>query len=168
MVRVGRRSGNTYPKRTITVHQGSITQTREHHYGAEPSFHRSASVCKPALVLVRAYITPRTRLKPPYRAFNDHRKGKDPIYSQSLLDYLCRCLLCTDTPVTDLNQFCAGVTKPSTHKMNGNWLTDIFKNERGIYFKYRAVIINAQHDSLSWILCRSQNHITFVINCFSN
>ena len=59
-------------------------------------------MCKPALVLVRAYITPRTRLKPPYRAFNDHRKGKDPIYSQSLLDYLCRCLLCTDTPVADL------------------------------------------------------------------
>ena len=52
-----RRSGNTYPKRTITVHQ-SITRNKEHHYGAEPSFHRSASVCKPALVLVRAYITP--------------------------------------------------------------------------------------------------------------
>ena len=115
-----RRSGNTYPKRTITVHQGSITQTREHHYGAEPSFHRSASVCKPALVLVRAYITPHTRLKPSYRAFKGYRKGKHPIYSQPLLDYLCRCLLCTDTPVIGLIQFCAGVTKPSTHKKDGN------------------------------------------------
>ena len=93
--------------------QGSITTEPSHRF-------TGAHQCKPALVLVRAYITPRTRLKPPYRAFNDHRKGKDPIYSQSLLDYLCRCLLCTDTPVTDLNQFCAGVTKPSTHKMNGN------------------------------------------------
>ena len=77
-------------------------------------------MCKPALVLVRAYIAPHTRLKPPYRAFKGYRKGKHPIYSQPLLDYLCRCLLCTDTPVIGLNQFCAGVTKPSTHKKDGN------------------------------------------------
>ena len=71
-------------------------------------------------------------------------------------------------PSNRLNQFCAGVTAPSTHKKDGNRLLEHIKNERGIYFKYRAVIIIKQHDSLSWILCRSQNHITFVINCFSN
>ena len=73
-------------------------------------------MCKPALVLVRAYITPHTRLKPPYRAFKGYRKGKDPIYSQPLLDYLCRCLICTDTPVTDLINFCAGVHKTDPQK----------------------------------------------------
>jgi hypothetical protein len=120
-----RRSGNTYPKRTITVHQGSITQTRKHHYGAEPSFHRSASVCKPALVLVRAYNTPHTRLKPPYRAFNDHRKGIDPIYSRSLLDYLCRCLLCMDTPVTDLINFAlASPSLPPTKRTEIDYLSN--------------------------------------------
>ena len=30
----------------------------KHHYGAEPSFHRSASQRNAALVLVRAYVTP--------------------------------------------------------------------------------------------------------------
>ena len=137
MVRVGEDQENTYPKRTITVHQGSITRNKEHHYGAEPSFHRSASVCKPALVLVRAYITP-IRLKPPYRAFKGYRKGKHPIYSQPLLDYLCRCLLCTDTPVIGLIQFCAGVTKPSTHKKDGNWLLEALRTKEGfiLYLQY--------------------------------
>ena len=30
----------------------------KHHYGAEPSFHRSASQRNAALVLIRAYVTP--------------------------------------------------------------------------------------------------------------
>ena len=137
MVRVGEDQGILTLSQPLQFSLRSITRTMGHHYGAEPSFHRSASVCKPAPVLVRTYIVPHTRLKPPYRAFNDHRKGKHPIYSQSLLDYLCRCLLCTDTPVIGLIQFCAGVTKPSTHKKDGNWLIETIKNERGIYFNSR-------------------------------
>ena len=47
----------------------------KHHYGAEPSFHRSASQRNAALVLVRAYVTPehvQNRLK---TLLNEHRKG---------------------------------------------------------------------------------------------
>ena len=88
-------------------------------------------MCKPALVLVRAYITPRTRLKPPYRAFKDHRKGNTPIYSRSLLDYLCRCLLCTDTPVTDLINFAlASPSLPPTKRTEIDYLS-ILKTKEG-------------------------------------
>ena len=88
-------------------------------------------MCKPALVLVRAYITPHTRLKPPYRAFKGYRKGKDPIYSQPLLDYLCRCLLCTDTPVTDLINFAlASPSLPPTKRTEIDYLS-ILKTKEG-------------------------------------
>ena len=138
MVRVGEDQEILTLSEPLQFTKEVLPETSKHHYGAEPSFHRSASVCKPALVLVRAYITPRTRLKPPYRAFKGYRKGKHPIYSQPLLDYLCRCLLCTDTPVIGLIQFCAGVTKPSTHKKDGNWLLEALRTKEGfiLYLQY--------------------------------
>ena len=37
---------------------GVLPERVKHHYGAEPSFHRSASQRNAALVLVRAYVTP--------------------------------------------------------------------------------------------------------------
>ena len=37
---------------------GVLPEQSKHHYGAEPSFHRSASQRNAALVLVRAYVTP--------------------------------------------------------------------------------------------------------------
>ena len=40
----------------------------KHHYGAEPSFHRSASQRNAALVLVRAYVTLNTS-KTAYKRF---------------------------------------------------------------------------------------------------
>ena len=53
----------------------SVLNESKHHYGAEPSFHRSASQRNAALVLVRAYVTPE-HVKTAYKRFlNDHRKG---------------------------------------------------------------------------------------------
>ena len=57
MVRVGEDQGILtleHQKDTLGVFPDNVG----HHYGAEPSFHRSASQCNAALVLVRACITP--------------------------------------------------------------------------------------------------------------
>ena len=115
-----RRSGNTHP-RALKSTLGVLPEQWEHHYGAEPSFHRSASQRNAALVLVRAYVTPWTRPKPPINAFKWSPQGFTPIYSRSAFyDYSCRCLLCSDTPVTDLTNFALASLNPSTHKTDGN------------------------------------------------
>ena len=57
MVRVGEDQGNTHPRASKDT-LGVFPDNVGHHYGAEPSFHRSASQCNAALVLVRACITP--------------------------------------------------------------------------------------------------------------
>ena len=65
MVRVGEDQGNTHPRALScpfmerqTKALGILPNDSKHHYGAEPSFHRSASQRNAALVLVRAYVTP--------------------------------------------------------------------------------------------------------------
>ena len=114
----------------------------KHHYGAEPSFHRSASQRNAALVLVRAYVTPWTRPKPPINAFKWSPQGITPIYSRSAFyDYSCRCLLCSDTPVTDLINFAlASPSLPPTKRTEINYFRQL--RTKRIYFKYRAVIMN--------------------------
>lgn len=126
-----RRSGNTHP-RASKRHSRSITRTMRHHYGAEPSFHRSASQRNAALVLVRAYVTPWTRPKPPINAFKWSSQGLTPIYSRSAFyDYSCRCLLCSDTPVTDLINFAlASLHLPPTKKTEIDYLS-ILKTKEG-------------------------------------
>ena len=103
----------------------------KHHYGAEPSFHRSASQRNAALVLVRAYVTPWTRPKPPINAFKWSPQGITPIYSRSAFyDYSCRCLLCSDTPVTDLINFAlASPSLPPTKRTEINYLRQLRTKE---------------------------------------
>ena len=148
---------------------GYYPNESKHHYGAEPSFHRSASQRNAALVLVRAYVTPWTRPKPPINALKWSPQGITPIYSRSAFyDYSCRCLLCSDTPVTDLINFAlASPSLPPTKRTEINYLKQL-RTKRGIYFKPRAVIMDLQHEDLSWILCRALTHITFVINSARN
>ena len=63
---------------------------------------------------------PWTRPKPPINAFKWSPQGITPIYSRSAFyDYSCRCLLCSDTPVTDLTNFALASLNP-THKTDGN------------------------------------------------
>ena len=126
-----RRSGNTHPRACINTLWEYYPNNVGHHYGAEPSFHRSASVCKPALVLVRAYITPWTRPKPPINAFKWSSQGITPIYSRSAFyDYSCRCLLCSDTPVTDLINFAlASPSLPPTKRTEINYLKQLRTKE---------------------------------------
>ena len=64
MVRVGE-DQKYYPRAFVMSVHGTADNALEyypneskHHYGAEPSFHRSASQRNAALVLVRAYVTP--------------------------------------------------------------------------------------------------------------
>ena len=52
MVRVGEDQAILTLERIHTL--GVLPETKEHHYGAEPSFHRSVSESIPTLVLVRA------------------------------------------------------------------------------------------------------------------
>ena len=103
----------------------------KHHYGAEPSLHRSASQRNAALVLVRAYVTPWTRPKPPINAFKWSPQGINPIYSRSAFyDYSCRCLLCSDTPVTDLINFAlASPSLPPTKRTEINYLEQLRTKE---------------------------------------
>ena len=121
---------------------GVLPNESKHHYGAEPSFHRSASQRNAALVLVRAYVTPWTRPKPPINAFKWSPQGITPIYSRSAFyDYSCRCLLCSDTPVTDLINFAlASPSLPPTKRTEINYFRQL--RTKRIYFKYRAVIMN--------------------------
>ena len=111
-----------------------------HHYGAEPSFHRSASQRNAALVLVRAYVTPWTRPKPPINAFNWSTQGIAPIYSRSAFyDYSCRCLLCSDTPVTDLINFAlASLHLPPTKRTEIDYMKRL-KTKEGFILILRTV-----------------------------
>ena len=85
----------------LSNYYGRLKSIPLYHYGAKPSCHRNASECNPASVLVRAYITPWTRLKPLILPFV-HRKGGTPNISRTAQNYLYRCLLCSDPPVTGL------------------------------------------------------------------
>jgi hypothetical protein len=125
-----RRSGNTHP-RASKRHSGSITRTMRHHYGAEPSFHRSASQRNAALVLIRAYVTPWTRPKPPINAFNWSSQGIYPIYSRSAFyGYSCRCLLCSVPPVADLINFAlASPSLPPTKRTEINYVEQLRTKE---------------------------------------
>ena len=125
---------------------GVYPKQKQHHYGAEPSFHRSASQRNAALVLVRAYVTPWTRPKPPINAFKWSPQGINPIYSRSAFyDYSCRCLLCSDTPVTDLINFAlASPSLPPTKRTEINYFRQL-RTKRGIYFKSSVVIMIKQH-----------------------
>ena len=114
-----------------TMLQEYYPNESKHHYGAEPSFHRSASQRNAALVLVRAYVTPWTRPKPPVNAFNWSSQGIYTIYSRSAFyDYSCRCLLCSDTPVTDLINFAlASPSLPPTKRTEINYLEQLRTKE---------------------------------------
>ena len=51
-------------------------------------------------------------------------------------------------PSNRLNQFCAGVTKPSTHKKDGYWLFDRISNERGFLLILVCRYNESQHGDL--------------------
>ena len=112
---------------------------------------------------------PWTRPKPPINAFKWSPQGITPIYSRSAFyDYSCRCLLCSDTPVTDLINFAlASPSLPPTKRTEINYLKQL-RTKEGFILKPRAVIMDLQHEDLSWILCRALTHITFVINSARN
>ena len=155
MVRVGEDQGilTLEPcdvrSRNATQRSRSNSRTMQHHYGAEPSFHRSASQCNAALVLVRACITPWTRPKPPINAFKWSTQGITPIYSRSAFyDYSCRSLLCSVPPVAEFYRNCAGVTVPSTHKTDGYWLFETINNERGFILILVYRYNESQHGDL--------------------
>ena len=86
--------------------------------------------------------SPWTRPKPPINAFKWSPQGITPIYSRSAFyDYSCRCLLCSDTPVTDLINFAlASPSLPPTKRTEINYFRQL--RTKRIYFKYRAVIMN--------------------------
>ena len=123
----------------------SITRTsQKHHYGAEPSFHRSASQRNAALVfLVRSLRHPWTRPKPPINAFKWSPQGITPIYSRSAFyDYSCRCLLCSDTPVTDLINFAlASPSLPPTKRTEINYFRQL-RTKRGFILNIEPFIMN--------------------------
>ena len=92
---------------------------------------------------------PWTRPKPPINAFKWSPQGIIPIYSRSAFyDYSCRCLLCSDPPVADLNLKCAGVTVPSTHIQDGDWLFETINNERGFILILVYRYNESQHGDL--------------------
>ena len=127
-----RRSGNTHPRASKKTLREYYWNNISHHYGAELSFHRSASQRNAALVLVRAYVTPWTRPKPPINAFKWSSQGITPIYSRSAFyDYSCRCLLCSDTPVTDLINFAlASLHLPPTKRTEIDYM-NVLKTKEG-------------------------------------
>ena len=90
-----------------------------HHYGAEPSFHRSALRYNAAPVLITAYITAWTHLRPLILPFV-HRKDGTPnilTHGSKLLILLPALFRSPSNRLKII--FCAVVTNPSTHKMNG-------------------------------------------------
>ena len=111
--------------RSITRTSQSITTEPSHRFtGAHHS------------VMLRLFwlglTSPWTRPKPPINAFKWSPQGITPIYSRSAFyDYSCRCLLCSDTPVTDLINFAlASPSLPPTKRTEINYFRQL-RTKRG-------------------------------------
>ena len=110
--------------RSITRTSQSITTEPSHRFtGAHHS------------VMLRLFwlglTSPLNTSKPPINAFKWSPQGINPIYSRSAFyDYSCRCLLCSDTPVTDLINFAlASPSLPPTKRTEINYLEQLRTKE---------------------------------------
>ena len=75
--------------------------------------------------------SPLNTSKTAYKRFKWSTQGITPIYSRSAFyDYSCRCLLCSDTPVTDLINFAlASPSLPPTKRTEINYLEQLRTKE---------------------------------------
>ena len=111
--------------RSITRNKSSITTEPSHRFtGAYQSLFLR-------LFWLGHRSPPWTRPKPPINAFKWSTQGITPIYSRSAFyDYSCRCLLCSDTPVTDLINFAlASPSLPPTKRTEINYVEQLRTKE---------------------------------------